>query len=272
MQSRWTRSGIQALALAGITALALAGAAGEGRPDAEADPASAAEPPTAAESKPARAPQRKLLEGAERAEFLARVEEKMAAVQSIAAEFAQEKELRLFETALRSSGVILFQRPDRLRWEIREPFRSILVASGSTAGKYEYTGGERRELRLKDGGQAVLIVLAQMRAWFQGRFEDRGRHFDVDVSDSPSPLIILRPRLEAMKKSLEAVEIELRPDLSAVARLRIAERGGDSTKLTFREIRRDADLPADLFTVSDPSPLDMKRIEDAERITPSETS
>jgi outer membrane lipoprotein-sorting protein len=213
----------------------------------------------------------KFLGGEERDAFLARIEKRMTAIQSVAAAFTQEKTLRVFKHTVRSSGVILFRRPDRLRWEICEPFRSILVASGDRAGKFEYAGGERRRLRLADGGQAVTLVMTQVRSWFRGKFEDRRGYYAVDVAAEPAPLIVLRPRAAALKKSIEKIEVELTGDLSAVKRLRIVERQGDSTRMRFREIRRDAAIPEDFFAVADPCELDLERIKNAPASSARET-
>ena len=58
--------------------------------------------------------------------MLAEVEEGMAKVRGVAATFEQDKQLSLFDENVHTEGLILFQNPDLLRWEINKPF-SILT-------------------------------------------------------------------------------------------------------------------------------------------------
>ena len=70
---------------------------------------------------------------AERDAFLDRVSLSMQSVTAFAAAFDQEKELKIFRHTVRSRGLIVFARPDKLRWEITEPFRSMLIVVGNDA-------------------------------------------------------------------------------------------------------------------------------------------
>ena len=221
------------LALASFALVALA-----------ADPA----PPVPAAPAP-----RQALAGEARAAFLRKIESRMAGIRSLAAEFKQEKRLRVFKQPVVSQGLLVFARPDGLRWEITGPFRSLLVVSGRKAGKFEYTEGRRRALKIEAAEKGILSVMDQIRGWFAGKFDTQGDVYDMEVFDAPAPSIVLRPRHEALRKSVQEIDVTLAPDLATVAVVTLIENQGDRTEMRFTELRRDAAFPQELFSVSDPA-------------------
>jgi outer membrane lipoprotein-sorting protein len=195
------------------------------------------------------------LQGAEKQEFLRKVEERMSGLSSLSVVFEQEKTLRIFKEKVVTRGVLLFARPDRLRWETREPFRSILVVSGNDVGKFEYLGGERRALKLGRGADVILMVMDRIRGWFRGNFDREGKHYEVDVAREPRPRVVLRPKDSAIRKSIRELDLELSTDLSTVEKVTLVEGEGDRTTMRFTERRRNLEFPEGTFSVSDPKEL-----------------
>jgi outer membrane lipoprotein-sorting protein len=214
---------------------------------------------------------RKFLTGKKREALLAKIEKRMSGVRSLAASFRQEKELRIFKSKVRSSGFLLYSRPASLRWEISAPFRSILVVTGSKVGKFEYVDGRRRSLELGRGSDAILIVMDQIRSWFHGKFARAGEYYEVGVSESPTPLVVLRPKIEALKKNLREIKVELKEDLSAVSRVTVVENQGDRTVMQFDELGRNLSLPPAAFSTTKPLELDLEELKEMlEKKSPEE--
>lgn len=214
-----------------------------------------APPPGAAPPTPAPA-ERTPLQGEARAAFLRSVEARMTGIRSLAAEFQQEKTLRVFKQKVVSQGLLLFARPDSLRWEIKTPFRSILLVAGRKVGKFEYVEGKRRALKVEAAEKGILSVMDQIRGWFDGKFDTRSDIYDIDVFDGAAPAIVLRPRHEALKKSVQEITLTLSADLATVAAVTLLENKGDRTEMRFTELRRDLELGPDVFSVADPVEID----------------
>ena len=212
------------------------------------------------------------LKGEERTAFLRKVEKGMGGVQSFAAEFRQEKVLRLFKTSVKSWGFLLYSRPDSMRWEIREPFRSILVVAGQKVGKFEYAEEERRALKLGGGEKAILSVMNQIRSWFGGKFDAQEDIYDMDVAEQPRPVIVLRPRPNALKKNVQEIRVLLSADLSTIVKVTLMELKGDRTEMTFQEIRRNLILRDEIFSVTDPAEVDREALRKAPELTPQRGS
>jgi len=213
--------------------------------------------PLAAEEKP-----RVFLEGDARDAFLDRIEKRMSEVKAFVASFEQTKSLSLFKEPVKSSGFLVFERPDRLRWEITKPFRSILVVTGDRVAKFEWVGGERRAIKLGRGGDAILLVMERIREWFQGRFDREGRTFAVKVSETPTPLIVLEPTDKRLRKNLRAIELVPSKEGTAIDEVTIRESGGDSTRMVFSGRVDGPKLPERVFSTTDPVDVDPAALRD----------
>ena len=154
-------------------------------------------------------------------------------MRSVVAAFDQEKHLSLFGDVVRTSGMILYSRPDLLRWEIRKPFRSILIVAGNDVAKFEFRKGTRRRLTLGRSGDVILMVMSQIRSWFRGDFSSSAKSYDVNLySDSPARITLV-PKARSLRKTIRSIELRLSSDLAAVSRVTIHERAGDKTVMHF---------------------------------------
>lgn len=200
--------------------------------------------------------QDKPLIGEEREAFMSDVEKSMGEVQTVVAGFVQEKHLSLFGDVVETKGCIVYSRPDKLRWEIRDPFRSILIVAGDDVAKFEFQKGERRRLELGRSRDIILMVMDQIRSWFRGDFEKSDETYDVQVFATTPARIVLMPKDEAMSQSLEAIELHLSRDRSAMDQVIIREKGGDKTVMRFNRSQEELEVVEDYFDIIDPRDLD----------------
>src|SRR5262245_23016909 len=61
----------------------------------------------------------------------------MASLKSVYFDFTQERHLNLFSEPLKSEGVMLIEKPDRIRWETTTPFSSILLGDHKSVAQFE---------------------------------------------------------------------------------------------------------------------------------------
>jgi len=200
------------------------------------------------------------LEGTARDEQLAKIEREMAKVQSVVARFEQVKVLSLFDDEVRTQGVILFKGPTDLRWEIVDPFRSLLVITERDAAKFDFVEGERRALSLGRGKDLILMVMSDIRNWFRGDFKSTSKVFDLQVSMNPRPALWLTPKNPKQSPNLESIELRLNQKLNLIASVIIRERNGDSTTMTFTAAEQDRELEPALFSTKDPLALNASSV------------
>jgi outer membrane lipoprotein-sorting protein len=240
---------------AALPASAYAGDA-PGPRDAPADAA----PDVAGEKdgKPRAGPPERRLGGKELDAFLTETEKGLGKLESLVASFEQEKHLAILEDVVHARGVIMFARPGRLRWEITEPFHTLLVVNGEAVGKFEFRDGNRRKLRL--GTEAVVRTVAQqISLWHRGRFREQSARYDIQVHVGGRARVLLVPKNKEMRKTIRGIEMLFSKDRTRIDAVSIFESGGDRTVIRFSEERRNAEVPERMFDVEDPAPFEPPR-------------
>src|ERR1700743_802246 len=109
------------------------------------------------------------------------LQQKMASVKSVYLEFTQERVLKLFAEPLKSEGVMLIERPDRIRWETTSPYQSILLGDQKSVAQFEFNEGAWEKLKL-GFPQLLQRVMQQMSLMNQGRLDAMMTDYDIKVS------------------------------------------------------------------------------------------
>jgi outer membrane lipoprotein carrier protein len=181
--------------------------------------------------------------------FLTRLAAAGKATRSLQAQFVQRKRLALFRADVATRGRVLFQRPDRLRWETFAPDASVLIVAAQRA-ELRLPHEQPRVLDLKQGG-ALTGLVEQMMVWLGVRpAGDLGRHYEAKLespsSRSKGTRLRLVPRDATLRKRIAALELEVGADL-VLRQIVVRQKDGDTTTIDFSSVTRNAPLPADAF-------------------------
>jgi len=176
---------------------------------------------------------------------------KMSALNSVYFEFTQERQLKLFAEPLKSEGVLLIGRPDKIRWETTSPFQSILMGDHETVAQFEKEDGQWKKLKL-GFPQMLRRVMEQMSLMHQGKMEALTSDFNVSVATGAVAVVTLKPKDESVRSVLSSLEIHMLPDFSTTRQVVMNEPNGDLTRILFREEHRDVKLPPGTFDQNKP--------------------
>jgi outer membrane lipoprotein-sorting protein len=191
--------------------------------------------------------------------LLEQISRKTGRVDAVFTGFVQERHLALFQEPLRSEGYLCFQKPGHIRWEITQPYHSILLADGKGVAQFEWTGGQWKKLEL-GLADAMQHVVAQIGAVMEGRYAARQSEYSVNATNTlEGPQITLTPRQPALRKMLAAIEIQLAPDFLGTRRVVLREADGDYTEIRFSEQVAEPALPAGTFDLNHPAALEEVR-------------
>jgi len=180
-------------------------------------------------------------------------------VESVFARFAQERHLSLFQEPLRSEGYLCFQKPGHLRWEVTQPYQSILVSDGKGVAQFERAYGQWKKLDL-GLADAMQSVVAQIGAIMEGRYASQRRDYSVSATNTADgPVVTLMPQQPAMRKMMQAIELYLTPDFRGTRRVVLREQDGDFTDIRFSEQMAEPPLPAGTFDCNQPADLEQIR-------------
>lgn len=174
---------------------------------------------------------------------LVRLKEKHSALQTIQAEFKQERRSPMFEQALSSRGLFYFVAPDRIRWEETQPKPTALIITQDKVIQYE---GENR--KVSNGRNAQLTVFRRLIvSMLDGSILDDPK-FEKKVIEKGGKLTVeLRPVDARMSKMMEKIEMVFDANALLLNRLILFEDQENLTTIDFSNHRVNEQIPDSKF-------------------------
>ena len=193
------------------------------------------------------------------AALVARIQTEQESLRTLEASFTQRKESLMLVEPEVSEGVVSYQAPDRVRWELSAPTPTVVVIrEGEMLTWYRDLG----RAELLHVGRQTDQILQYMSVG--GDLETLKQYFTVSVrfpkGDAPYE-IDLDPRYERVRKRLAGMHIKLHRELFVPVELQYTEADGDVTELHFRDIRVNQDLPEERFETTLPEEVEVREID-----------
>ncbi|NLZ17928.1 MAG: outer membrane lipoprotein carrier protein LolA [Desulfobulbaceae bacterium] len=166
-------------------------------------------------------------------------------LQSVQANFFQEKHLRILAQPITSRGVFAFQAPRSLRWEYLYPVRTLLLVHGGSMKKLVEQDGRL----VDDPGLAmdsIQLVLEEITNWLAGRFNDNPA-FSATFPDEHT--IVLTPKEDGLAAVINSIDLHLQGNEGLIDSVVIHEGPDTFTRLTFSDAVLNHSLEDWVFTV-----------------------
>jgi outer membrane lipoprotein-sorting protein len=179
------------------------------------------------------------------------LQQKMATVKSVCLEFTQERVLKMFSEPLKSEGVMLVERPDKIRWETTAPYQTILLGDRNSVAQFEFNDGKWEKLKL-GFPQLLQRVMQQMSAMNQGNIGAMLNDYTASVATNADVVLTFVPKDENVRGMMSSLEVHLPPDLSTTREVVMNEPDGDLTRIVFQNEKRDVAFPAGTFDQAKP--------------------
>jgi len=171
---------------------------------------------------------------------------KLARPRVVAADFVQTRRLGELDMDIRITGSMVSELDGRLRWQVDSPVRSVTLIDRE---KLTHFDGETKQLAVirQETFPWLKVLRDSLDDWLSGDPERLEKRFFLSV---PRPgTLHLEPRDAAQKKLCRSVEIEMAPDRSAIAAIRIDENGENHLEIRFSRVRNDPVLTPDVWRV-----------------------
>jgi hypothetical protein len=166
-------------------------------------------------------------------------------VERISSDFVQERRLSMLKKGTVVRGHFYYEKPDRLRWEQKEPVAGGFVVNGSSLKRWGEDGkAETADLAREP---AFGLFVNQVFAWCKGDADWLKKRYDVRVISRNPPIIRLLPVTKAEKRYLDHLTITFSEDRSHVRVVDIQTKDQDTISTTFVNTSIDPSLPVDAF-------------------------
>jgi len=180
---------------------------------------------------------------------VARVSAYLAGVKTLAASFVQvvrDREGRITE---RATGALSIARPDRFRWDYREPYEQVIVADGRRLWLYDSDLQQVTVRGLEEGlGSTPAMLLSGA-----GRLADSFGSLGVE-RDGDWTWCRLKPL--AANSDFESVSLGL-GSKDELAAMELVDKLGQTTRIDFSGLARNVSLDDRLFHFEPPPGADV---------------
>jgi len=185
-------------------------------------------------------------------ELLQKFNERQQAVQSLTASFTERKNLSLLAKPVLSNGTFLYSKPARIKWEYNNPEPRVFLITEDRFVAYYPNQKRAEEVPLsKLAGRRVFRVFGIGQS-----AEDLQKFFDISLADAGEEkgafLLVLTPKRRRVKDRLQVVRFWVDSQSYLPRKLEYLESDGDSTMLSFSNIRLNPEIAESRFNVDIP--------------------
>jgi outer membrane lipoprotein-sorting protein len=194
------------------------------------------------------------------AEVLEQLQAKAKTLKSLQGNFEQRKFSRLLITPMESEGLLYWQPPGHLRWEVVQPAPLTLVAQGdrilllypdlkkASLYRQPFGGGlleritgatdDPEEFQRQYRIQVALVARGGSRRWIQ---------------------MTLEPKSVRRARYFKRLEIKIDPNTWLPEEISILESSKDWTVIYLSNLQENIELPAGLFSVKPPEDFQVQK-------------
>lgn len=174
---------------------------------------------------------------------------KVSEFKTLKTDFTQEKDMAMFKEKLVLKGRIYLQKPNQVAWHVDKPLRYSVLITDKFIRQWDEDTDQVQELSLTKNPM-FQNVIKQLTVWFSGEYGSLLDTNDVRLVKR-SPLVVeFSPRLNNdSRKVIKSITITFREDQTYLQQIRMLERSGDITTITFTNTLLNAPLDTSDFEV-----------------------
>lgn len=169
--------------------------------------------------------------------LLIRLETKMSGVKSIETDFRQKKRLSIFNQPIISKGKIFIQKPHLFSWHVQSPVRYAMFIKDDVIKQWDEESDQVQQFSLSRN-PGFSIAIAQMKVWFSGTYVSLLKDYAAKIiSEDPVILEFTPIQSNPAFSLIKGVKIFFEKDERYLQEIRIEEKSGDTTILTFSLVK-----------------------------------
>ena len=163
---------------------------------------------------------------------------------SITADFTQVKEMSFMEEKVISSGKFYFQKEKKLRWEYTAPFEYAIILNDDRIRIID----EGKSRDFDAGSNRMFLEISEVMTGMVNGTLLNSNKFSVAWSEAADYFKAdLFPNDAMMKDYLVRIELKVSKLDYSVEELKMFEKSGDYTQITFRNKKLNEIIPAEIF-------------------------
>lgn len=168
---------------------------------------------------------------------------------TVQAEFSQTLLDKAAQVIQESTGTMLFERPGKFRWIYKTPYEQLIVGDGDKVWFYD------EDLNQVTVRQLDIAIGSSPAALLAGNIAIE-ENFDITELGLQNEIEWLEAIPKTSESSFEFIQLGFSQD-GTLQLMVLRDNFGQTTLLTFTELKQNIDLPADTFTFVPPDDADV---------------
>jgi outer membrane lipoprotein-sorting protein len=176
-------------------------------------------------------------------ELIAHVQQQLRNIESVQADFVQEKNLTVLKHKLVIRGNFALQKPDKVMWNVHEPVKYAIRVMGDEVTQWDEDTKKVQTIRVGND-PTFKAISEQLQSWFMGNYKELEKSYDVFlISQKPLTFRFGPKQGSVMSKVLSWIEVTFGPEEKNIDRMQVRETGGDVTAMVFSNTRLNQPIP-----------------------------
>ncbi|MBQ7443962.1 MAG: outer membrane lipoprotein carrier protein LolA [Bacteroidaceae bacterium] len=184
---------------------------------------------------------------AERSRIISDISHAASQVATLSCDFTQTKTLSILTDRLVSHGNMLFSRPQKLRWCYTKPYAYTFIINGERISIAK--DSRRSDIDLRSS-QLFKETARLMAGSVTGQCLTQEGDFDVTIlADATTYVASLRPKAKRLRTMFADIRLTFDRASKCVRQVVLTEPSGDTTLITFTNIRQNLSIDDKAFTL-----------------------
>ncbi|MCX6986529.1 MAG: outer membrane lipoprotein carrier protein LolA [Lentisphaerae bacterium] len=169
-------------------------------------------------------------------------------IDTLQAEFTQTKQIALLNHRVVITGELCLEKNDgRMAWHVASPIRYSCVITKQSLTQWDIDSDQ--QVTLSVDRYTWLKVLSQnLKDWFSGNFQNMSSGFTAEIGDRREMLMTPRPD-NRIAEFIKSIKFYFADDGSSVSQVIFTEINGDTTDITFNNIKINQPIPPEKWNV-----------------------
>ena len=170
-------------------------------------------------------------------ELLESVQKDLSTVNSVEADFVQEKELAMLKRKLIIKGHFAMEKPDHVVWNVKEPVKYAIAVKGEEVRQWDEDTDKVQVIHL-GGDPTFKAISEQINAWFLGDYQKIAEQYEVTVLQDTPLTLAFAPKEGAMvAKMIKQVAVTFGKEGKYIDTMVIRESAGSVTTLHYLDAK-----------------------------------
>ena len=191
--------------------------------------------------------------------ILAKFDETQALTRTLTAVFTERKELGLLKDPVVAKGRFFYTKPDDVLWQYTDPDSRYFLINKDELLSYFPRKRKAERVSISMYHDRLLKVLAigqpseTLRKYYNMHLDETGNTLDGTW------LLVLEPRKRMVKKRISELRLWVSRDRSLPVQMQWREPDGDSTTITFEDVRFNPDIQASVYKLDIPKDIEIHK-------------